>query len=101
VARKFRLGSGTAAEYGHSVHALRGPAAGWVDTFRRFEEGADHYSWWSQRFGIREKNIGWRIDYVLASPAAMKHVTGAFIHPNVRGSDHCPVGVDVSGSIFG
>lgn len=76
-------------------------AAGWVDTFRAFEPGPDHYSWWSQRFGVRAKNIGWRIDYVLASPAAMKHVRGAFIHPHVQGSDHAPVGVDVAPSIFG
>ena len=46
--------------------------AGWIDTFRRFEPGPGHYSWWSQRFGVRERNVGWRIDYVLASPAAMK-----------------------------
>jgi exodeoxyribonuclease-3 len=76
-------------------------AAGWVDTFRAFEAGADRYSWWSQRFGVREKNIGWRLDYVLASPAAMKFVRGAFIHPEVKGSDHCPVGVDLDPAIFG
>ena len=75
--------------------------AGWVDTFRAFEPGEGHYSWWSQRFGVRAKNIGWRIDYVLASPSAMKHVRGAFIHPNVTLSDHCPVGVDVDPAIFG
>ena len=76
-------------------------AAGWVDTFRHFEQGPDHYSWWSQRFGVRAKNIGWRIDYVLASPAAMKFVRNGFIHPHVTGSDHCPVGVDVDPDIFG
>ncbi|MCH2170310.1 exodeoxyribonuclease III [Myxococcota bacterium] len=75
-------------------------AAGWVDSFRAFETGPDHYSWWSQRFGVRAKNIGWRIDYVMASPAAMKFVRGAFIHPDVTGSDHCPVGVDVDREIF-
>jgi len=74
--------------------------AGWVDSFRHFEPGAGHYSWWSQRFGVREKNIGWRIDYVLASPAAARYLRGAFIHPQVRGSDHCPVGVDVDPAIF-
>jgi len=74
-------------------------AAGWVDTFRRFETGGAHYSWWSQRFGVRAKNIGWRIDYVFASPAAMRYVRGAFIHPGVMGSDHCPVGVDVDPDI--
>jgi exodeoxyribonuclease-3 len=75
--------------------------AGWVDTFRHFEPGGDHYTWWSQRFGVREKNIGWRIDYVLASPAAMEFVRAAFIKPKVRGSDHCPIGVDVDPDIFG
>ena len=75
--------------------------AGWVDTFRRFESGPGHYSWWSQRFGVRAKNIGWRIDYVFASAAAMKFVRGAFIQPDVTGSDHCPVGVDVDRDIFG
>ena len=75
--------------------------AGWIDTFRRFEPGAGHYSWWSQRFGVREKNIGWRIDYVLASPGAAPHLRGAFIQAHVRGSDHCPVGVDVDDGIVG
>lgn len=76
-------------------------AAGWVDTFRAFEPGGGHYSWWSQRFGVREKNIGWRIDLVLASPEAMPYVRGAFIQRDVRGSDHAPVGVDVAPGIFG
>ncbi len=67
--------------------------AGWVDTFRAFESGPGHYSWWSQRLGVRDRNIGWRIDYVFASRAAMRFVEDAFILPRVRGSDHCPVGV--------
>ena len=75
-------------------------AAGWVDTFRAFAPGPGHYSWWSQRFGVREKNIGWRIDYVLASPSAMEYVRSAFIEPHVRGSDHCPVGVDLDPAVF-
>ena len=45
--------------------------------------------------GARERNVGWRIDYVLASPSAMKRLKDAFIWPNERGSDHCPVGVDI------
>ena len=70
--------------------------AGWIDTFRRLHPGeAGHYSWWSQRSGARARNVGWRIDYVLASPAAMKRVREAFIWPAVMGSDHCPVGVDL------
>ncbi len=74
--------------------------SGWVDTFRRFEEGGGHYTWWSQRFGVRERNIGWRIDYILASPAAMTHVRGAAIHPEVMGSDHCPISVEVEKKLF-
>ncbi len=70
-------------------------SGGWIDTFRRYEAGPGHYSWWSQRFGVREKNIGWRIDYVLASPSAARFLRGAFIQPEVRGSDHCPIGVDL------
>jgi exodeoxyribonuclease-3 len=76
-------------------------SAGWVDTFRAFEPGPGHYSWWSQRQGVRDRNIGWRIDYVLAAPEAMRFVRGAFIQHRVRGSDHAPIGVDVTGGIFG
>jgi exodeoxyribonuclease-3 len=70
--------------------------AGWVDTFRTFHaDEPEHYTWWSQRGGARERNVGWRVDYVLASPAAMKRVKQAFIWPHERGSDHCPIGVDI------
>jgi exodeoxyribonuclease-3 len=75
--------------------------AGWVDTFRRHHPGPGHYSWWSQRSGVRERNVGWRLDYVLASPGAAPYVEGAFIHGHVPGSDHCPVGVDVDDAILG
>jgi len=75
-------------------------AAGWVDSFRAFDSSPDRYTWWSQRFGVRARNVGWRIDYVLASPAAMKFVRHAFIHPDVPGSDHCPLGVDVDPAVF-
>ena len=71
-------------------------AAGWVDTFRERHPGEiGHYTWWAQRSGARARNVGWRIDYVLASPGAMRRVRDAFIWPHVTGSDHCPVGVDV------
>ncbi len=76
-------------------------AAGWVDTFRHFEKGPGHYSWWSQRQGARARNVGWRIDYVMASPAAMNFVRRAFILPEVMGSDNCPVGVEVDPAICG
>ena len=74
---------------------------GWTDTFRHFESGAGHYSWWSQRKGVREKNIGWRIDYVLASPGAMPFLKNASIHADVQGSDHCPISVDLDPTILG
>jgi exodeoxyribonuclease-3 len=74
--------------------------AGWVDAFRHFEPGPGHYTWWSQRKTVRERNIGWRIDFVLASRAAMPFVRAAFILPEVRGSDHCPIGVDLDPSIL-
>ena len=71
--------------------------AGWEDTFRRQHPGeAGHYTWWRQWGNARADNVGWRIDYVLASPSAAKRVRDAFIWPEVLGSDHCPVGVDVA-----
>ena len=76
-------------------------AAGWVDTFRHFEPGPGHYTWWSQRYGVRARNIGWRIDYVLASRGAIRFVRRAFIQPQVTGSDHCPVGVDLDPAALG
>lgn len=75
---------------------------GWVDTFRaRYPDEEGHYSWWSQRGTCRKRNIGWRIDYVLASEAAMAHLTDAFILPRAMGSDHCPVGVDLDDAVAG
>ena len=73
--------------------------AGWVDTFRHFHPGPGHYSWWSQLIGMRARNVGWRIDYVLASPTVMPLLKDAFIWPQVTGSDHCPVGVVVDAKI--
>ena len=71
--------------------------AGWVDTFRARHAGAPgHYTWWRQWGGARERNVGWRIDYVLASPDAAARLTDAFIWPEFTGSDHCPIGVDLS-----
>ena len=70
--------------------------AGFVDTFRHFYptlEGA--YSWWSYRFHAREKNVGWRIDYFLTSERLREKLTGAKIHADVFGSDHCPVEVTI------
>ncbi|MCC5021868.1 MAG: exodeoxyribonuclease III [Candidatus Synoicihabitans palmerolidicus] len=68
-------------------------AAGFVDTFREFETGAGHYSWWTYRAGARGKNIGWRIDYFMTSDSLRPRLEKAWINPAVMGSDHCPVGV--------
>jgi exodeoxyribonuclease-3 len=75
--------------------------AGWVDTFRAFEPGGGHYTWWRQSGTARAHNIGWRIDYVFACPEAMPFVERAFIWPEVQLSDHCPLGVDVRADITG
>ena len=70
--------------------------AGWVDAFRALHPEAEgQYTWWRQWGGAREKNVGWRIDYIMASPSAMRRIRDAFIWPKVTGSDHCPVGVDL------
>ena len=66
--------------------------SGFTDTFRLLypdKEGA--YSWWSYRFHAREKNAGWRIDYFIVSDRLRERVAGAAIHPEITGSDHCPV----------
>jgi exodeoxyribonuclease III len=95
--------------------------AGWVDTFRHFHPaptaqditqlvaeakraglkksdrqlhpGEGHYSWWSQRGGARANNVGWRIDYIFASPNLLPYLKAASIHAELRVSDHCPVSV--------
>jgi exodeoxyribonuclease-3 len=67
--------------------------AGFVDTFREFERGGGHYSWWSPMGGARSRNVGWRLDYFLVSAALRPQLKAAFIQPEVMGSDHCPVGI--------
>jgi exodeoxyribonuclease-3 len=65
--------------------------AGFVDTFRLFNQEAEQYTWWSYRFNARAKNVGWRIDYFCVNEAARTRVLDAAIHADVMGSDHCPV----------
>lgn len=69
--------------------------AGFVDTFRLFQKGNGHYSWWVQWGEARARNVGWRIDYWLASKSLKDHIQAAQIHTDVYGSDHCPVSVTV------
>lgn len=68
-------------------------AAGFVDTFRIFTQGNGYYSWWSHWAQARERNIGWRIDYVFVSKALKGKIKKAEIHADIFGSDHCPVSV--------
>jgi exodeoxyribonuclease III len=68
-------------------------AAGFMDTFRLFTQGNGHYTWWSHWAKARERNVGWRIDYVFVSSALASKVKTAEIHASVLGSDHCPVSV--------
>ncbi len=70
--------------------------AGFIDTLRLFKQGNGHYSWWSHFAKSRERNVGWRIDYVLASEALRKSIKDAAIHADVMGSDHCPVSVTLA-----
>jgi exodeoxyribonuclease-3 len=70
---------------------------GLADTFRRLNpDAAERYTWWSYRAGARSKNIGWRIDYFLVSESFLPSVKNAFIHEEITGSDHCPVGIELS-----
>ncbi len=69
--------------------------AGFLDTFREFEPGGGHYTWWSLMAGARARNVGWRIDYFLISAALRPRLHSAFIRPAVMGSDHCPVGIEL------
>jgi len=66
---------------------------GYVDTFREFEKGGGHYSYWDQMTFARARNVGWRIDYFFISQNLRPRLKDAFILPEVLGSDHCPVGI--------
>jgi exodeoxyribonuclease-3 len=65
--------------------------AGFHDSFRMFTQGNGHYTWWTAWGGARERNVGWRIDYFFVSNSLKKKVAKAEILPEVMGSDHCPV----------
>ncbi len=67
--------------------------AGFIDTFRLFTKGSGHYTWWTHWANARARNVGWRIDYFLASGSLKDKIKAAQIHADVMGSDHCPVSV--------
>ena len=69
---------------------------GYIDTFRHIHgDITDAYSWWSYRFGARERNVGWRIDYFFISKELEPRLKDAFILSHIEGSDHCPVGIEI------
>ena len=68
---------------------------GYVDTFRYFNKEPSQYTWWDMKTRARERNVGWRIDYFFVNKEFMKHVKKAFIMPEVTGSDHCPIGIEI------
>ncbi len=69
--------------------------AGFVDSWRMLNPDTVKYSWWSYRFKARERNAGWRIDYFIVSESMKDRITGAEIHNEIFGSDHCPVELDL------
>jgi exodeoxyribonuclease-3 len=69
--------------------------AGFVDTFRIFTKGNGHYTWWSHFANARARNVGWRIDYIFVSQKLAKKTRSAKILPEVMGSDHCPVMIEI------
>lgn len=71
-------------------------SAGFVDTFRHFNKKGGNYTWWSHFAQARERNVGWRIDYFLVSQSLLPVLKSARIHPDVFGSDHCPVSIELA-----
>lgn len=69
--------------------------SGLVDTFRELHPDKVAYSWWDYRTGARARDIGWRIDYFMVDEPFMERISAAFILPDVMGSDHCPVGIEL------
>ncbi len=71
-------------------------ASGFTDSFRyKYPDKTDAYSWWSYMGKAREKNVGWRLDYFIVSDSISDKINDAFIYPEIFGSDHCPVGLDI------
>jgi exodeoxyribonuclease-3 len=68
---------------------------GFVDIFRKFKQGNGYYTWWSHFAKARERNVGWRIDYFVVSGKLADKVKSADIHPDVTGSDHCPISIEL------
>ena len=70
--------------------------SGFIDTFREFEKGEGHYTWWSYMFNSRAKNVGWRIDYFCISQILRSKLAKSYILKDVMGSDHAPVAIEIN-----
>jgi len=70
-------------------------ALGFIDSYRVFHHGAGNYTWWDYKSRARQRNIGWRLDYFFITSELRKALTSAFIMPDVQGSDHCPIGIEI------
>jgi exodeoxyribonuclease-3 len=95
--RENRTNAGFTDRERNSFTRLLG--AGFIDTFRMYHDEGERYTWWSLARGAREKNIGWRIDYVCASVSLRERLRDAFILDSIKGSDHCPIGVELEGEV--
>ncbi|MCP4583086.1 MAG: exodeoxyribonuclease III [candidate division Zixibacteria bacterium] len=69
---------------------------GYIDTFRMFNDQPDQYTWWDMITRARERNVGWRIDYFYVSESLRERLKSAFIRPEIMGSDHCPIGIELA-----
>ncbi len=95
--RDNRMNAGFTDQERKSFTRLLG--AGFIDTFRLYHDEGERYTWWSLAMRAREKNIGWRIDYVCVSESLRERLRDAFILDSITGSDHCPVGVELEGEL--
>jgi exodeoxyribonuclease III len=69
---------------------------GYVDTFRSFNQEPENYTWWSYRTRARDRNVGWRLDYFFVNQKFIKNIKSSYILSDVMGSDHCPIGLDIT-----
>ena len=70
-------------------------ADGYIDTLRMFTDAPELYTWWDMISRARDRNVGWRIDYFFISESLKDNIKNAFTLPDVMGSDHCPVGIEI------
>lgn len=71
-------------------------ASGFIDSYRVFHHGGGNYTWWDYKSRARERNIGWRLDYFFITLNLRRSLKSAFIMPDIQGSDHCPIGIEIS-----